>query len=114
MAKSLPVAHTMAEEDYRPVWQTWTFLGQSPAHIPQERATASVAPSSDENIRRNIQLARVDRRIPIPHLAAQVNLDPSTLASFECGEEILPTATIRSIQSYLGILRGGEARKKIP
>ncbi len=95
----------MAEE-YRPVWQTWSIVSHEPTRQQGGGAGQSVVPHpTDENVRRSIQLARVDRRVSIPSLAAQVNLDPSTLASFECGEEVLPDETVRKIQTCLGMLR---------
>ena len=92
----------MADEEYLPVWQTWDMLSGVPV-APCEAPT--LCASSEEDVRRDIQRARVDKRLSIPVLAAQVGLDPTTLASFESGEEVLPHDTVRRVQLALGIVR---------
>lgn len=81
---------------YRAVYQTWNLV-RSRAPPTLDMGEASQSNSSSQNdgkrgpvhLRLRVQTARIERRWSIADLAAQVQCDPSTLAAFERGDEVL-------------------------
>ena len=86
-------AYNKRMNGYSAVWQSWDLI--QPIHLNPENttfveSTDSSHNNSTEDVRQNVQRIRIDKRLSIPVLAAQIKCDANTLAAFERGDDILP------------------------
>ena len=76
--------------EYTEVWQTWKLIDGCVESTTESEGETSTT-GKGESVRKDFQTARIARCISIPELASKVKCDPSKLAGFERGEEVLPS-----------------------
>ena len=95
---------------YREAWQTWRLVRRGtggpagearPDAAPRPRATSHE--QAEASWRHRVQIARVDRQWSIAELAAHVQCDVETLASFECGDALLDEPVRRRLAAALAL-----------
>ena len=74
--------------EYVQVWQTWTML--RPPGPKQDAPPDAKVQICEPSFRAKAQKMRINKRLSVVDLAAQIRCDACALAAFERGETILP------------------------
>lgn len=90
----------MEDERYVPVWQTWNVIHVAADSTKVSESTPSSS-SSTIDLRRRMQVARIQRRWSVTDLAARVGCDANLLSAFERGDEILHASMQAAIKDVL-------------
>lgn len=103
------------DDEYVPVWQTWSFVGRTgPRTALESERTATALEGTRpwqgvthttpaEEFRLRLQTARIDRRMSIAELAQRVRCDVETLSAFERGTEVIDADMQARLRSVLGL-----------
>lgn len=93
-----------SDDEYRPLWQTWTLVRarQSvPLSVPVD---APVATPDTEPLRQRLQRARIQRQWSVADLATHVpHCDAATLAAFERGDDTMSSEMQRTLRRVLDV-----------
>jgi ribosome-binding protein aMBF1 (putative translation factor) len=87
--------------DYTEVWQTWKLIDGCMESKKESESETPTINKAGESARKDFQTARIARCISIPELASKVKCDPSKLAGFERGEEVLPSEVMNRLHFIL-------------
>ena len=90
--------------EYTEVWQTWKLIDSCAESNQESEGETSTIGKTGESVRKDFQTARIARCISIPELASKVKCDPSKLAGFERGEEVLPSDVMNRLKVLFSVV----------
>lgn len=87
-------------DGYSLVWQTWDLV-----YVPHTNVDTGTTANTmvTQNLRHDVQRARIAKRLSIPALASKIQCDVATLADFERGDDILPKDVQTRLVRELGL-----------